>query len=146
MRAVAGLELASRRPSDSSEPRFSAADGRKFGFTVGIAFLVLAGILAWRGHAPVAAAFAGLGVLLLAGGVAIPSHLGPVYRTWMAGARAISRVTTPLVLGLVYFLVLTPTGLLRRVLGGDPLRHPESGNSYWAHRQDDGRSDLERQF
>lgn len=146
LRAVAGLELSSRTPSDSSQSGFSATDGRKFGLTVGVAFLVLAGILAWRGHSPVAAAFAGLGVLLLAGGVAIPSRLGPVYRTWMAGARAISRVTTPLVLGVVYFLVLTPTGLLRRVLGGDPLRHPETGGGYWATRQDEGRSDLERQF
>lgn len=146
LRAVGGLESAGKTSGAAAEPTFTAAEGRKFGLTVGCAFMVVAGILAWRGHVPVSLAFAALGVSLVLGGFALPDRLGPVYRAWMAGARAISRVTTPVVLGVVYFLVLTPTGVLRRILGGDPLRHPESGNSYWARRQDEGRSDLERQF
>jgi ABC-type uncharacterized transport system permease subunit len=79
-------------------------------------------------------------------GLAIPGHLGPVHRAWMSAAHAISRVTTPLFLGLVYLLVVTPTGLLMRALGRNPLRHTRSGSGYWTLREPGHTGDLDRQF
>ena len=52
--------------------------------------------------------------------------LGPVERAWMGLAHAISKVTTPIVMGVMYLLVLTPVGLLRRRFGGNPLVHAPS--------------------
>ena len=43
----------------------------------------------------------------------------------MALAHAISKVTTPIVMGVMYFVVLTPVGVLRRGFGGNPLVHAE---------------------
>ena len=69
-------------------------------------------------------------------------------RAWMGLAHAISRVTTPIFMGLIYFLVITPTGLLMRSLGRDPLEHAEVGGGFWVARPEDERRSrsMERQF
>jgi len=121
-------------------------EGRKFGLTVGAAFGVLAAIGFWRGHVYVPGTLATLGALLILGGLAIPAHLGPVYRGWMRVAHAISKVTTPLFLSIMYLVVLTPAGLLMRALGRNPLRHSESEEGYWVMREPGQTGDLDRQF
>lgn len=126
----------------------SAHEGRRFGLTVGTAFLVLAAVTWWRGHMTVTWAFVGLGGLLIAGGLIVPGLMGPVHRAWMGMAHAISKVTTPIFMGIVYFLVLMPVGLVMRGLGRDPLSHPEDDGGYWATR-DGGTPEartMERQF
>ena len=127
--------------------RLTPAEGRKFGLTVGAAFLVLALISRWRGHTVAPTLLAALGGLLLAGGVLMPGALGPVHRAWMGLAHALSRVTTPIFMGLVYFVVLTPTGLIMRLFGRHPLRHRARDGSYWApHDRRDPAESLTRQF
>ena len=121
-------------------------EGRKFGLTVGAAFGVLAAIGFWRGHVYVPGILATLGTLLVMGGLAIPGHLGPVFRAWMRVAHAISKVTTPLFLSIMYLVVLTPAGLLMRALGRNPLRHSESEGGYWVMREPGQTGDLDRQF
>ena len=121
-------------------------EGRKFGLTVGAAFCVLAAIGFWRGHVMVPAILVAPGLLLAVAGVAIPGHLGPVYRVWMRAAHAISKVTTPVFLSIVYLLVLTPAGWLMRAPGRQPLRHDGSGGGYWIVRKPGQTGDLDRQF
>lgn len=124
---------------------FTVAEGRKFGLTVGAAFVALAGLVLWRGHPLVAGIALAPGVGLLLAGLLVPAHLGPVHRVWMRGAHLISRVTTPLFMGAVYLLVVTPTGLLMRILGHNPIRRVPEDGSYWLEKERK-RSDLERQF
>ena len=125
----------------------SPREGRRFGLTVGAAFLGLATVLWWRekGGAPV---FGTIGILLTLAGALIPSHLGPLQRAWMGLAHLISRVTTPVFMGVVYFGVLTPVALLRRAFGRNSLVASEHGGSYWVARDtgDPARSDMQRQF
>ncbi len=127
--------------------RLTAAAGRKFGLTVGIAFLVLAGIAFWRDNAVTTYVLGGLGGALALAGLVIPTRLGPVERGWMAIAHAISKVTTPIVMGAMYLVVMTPIGILRRTFGGNPMVHQPSGTSYWHSRPEGKRGgDLTRQF
>ncbi len=107
---------------------------------------MLAGITWWRGHGAATTVLATLAGSLLLAGVLVPGRLSGVHRAWMAMALAISKVTTPIFMGLVYFLVLTPTGWLRRAFGGDPLAREARDGSYFVVRDPDQRSDLERQF
>ena len=129
-------------------PRLTAAEGRRFGLTVGAAFAVLAGIAWWRGHPTTTTVLGSLAGLLIVAGLTIPTLLGPVERAWMGFAHAISKVTSPIVMGLMYLLVLTPVGLLRRTFGGNPLVHPEVNHSYWRPRPENARrsASLFRQF
>lgn len=125
----------------------AAAQGRRFGWTVGGAFLALAAIVWWRGHLKTAATFGVLGGALSLAALVIPASLGPVERAWMGLAKVISKVTTPIVMGLMYLLVLTPFGILRRAFGGNPLVHRPGDTGFWQPRAADRRrGDLRRQF
>lgn len=131
------VRLAQRIPA-----RLNPAEGRRFGLVVGAAFLVFAGLSWWRGHTLAPYILASLGGALVLAGLVIPGSLGPVYRAWMGLAHVLSRVTTPIFLGIAYYLVLTPIGLILRAVGRNPLDVRGTG---WVRREQD-RSDLERQF
>jgi hypothetical protein len=127
--------------------RLTAAEGRKFGLLVGGAFLLLGAVFWWRTWLIGAVTAVVLGSSLIAAGLAAPTRLGPVYRGWMAFAVAISKVTTPILMGLIYFLVLTPTGLIARLLGHRPLSRPLGAANYWQSRPaGTGRSKMDHQF
>jgi hypothetical protein len=128
--------------------RLTAAQGRRFGLTVGIAFLVFAGIAWWRGHPTTAGVLGGLGGGLSLAGLVIPTFLGPVERGWMKLAHLISKVTTPIVMGVMYLLVLTPVGILRSRFGGNPMVHQPVEASYWKSRPEGRRrtGSLKRQY
>lgn len=128
--------------------RLSAAEGRHFGLTVGAAFLALAGISAWRARPTQAVVLGTLGGLLVLAGLMIPSRLGPVIQAWSGLARLMSRFTMPIFLGLVYFAVLTPVGLLMRLFGRRPLERSPALASWWLARAPEARqrTDMERQF
>jgi hypothetical protein len=125
----------------------TASDGRKFGLLVGGAFLVL-GLLLWRrSHITAAAIVLVLGISLVLGGLLAPTRLGPVYRGWMALALVISKVTTPIVMSAMFFLVFTPAGLIARLFGHRPLVRPRNATTYWQSRPADARrGEMDHQF
>ena len=127
--------------------RLTPAEGRKFGLLVGAAFLLL-GVLLWRrAHLTAAGIAAALAVALIAGGLAMPARLGPVYRTWMSLAKAISKVTTPVFMSVIFFVVLTPAGFLVRLFGHRPLTRARGGPTYWQSRAPESRrGDMDHQF
>ena len=127
--------------------RLTPSEGRKFGLVVGGAFFVLGAMLWWRAGLLTATMPLLLAAALIGGGLAAPTRLGPVYRGWMALALAISKVTTPIAMGAVYFLVLMPTGLLARMFGHRPLSQPRETATYWHSRPAGARkSDMDHQF
>lgn len=127
--------------------RLTPAEGRKFGLTVGGAFLVITAILWWRGKHGAVPYVGGLGGLLVLAGLAVPTLLGPVYKAWMGLAHLLSKITTPIFMGVVYFLVVTPIALIMRMLGKNPLVHQPQGNGFWFERSDVPPPDrMERQF
>lgn len=132
--------------TSSSSTDFTASDGRRFAFPVGGAFLLLAGIFLWRDRATLMWISTTLGGLLVLGGLTVPGRLGPLYDAWMRMALAISRVTTPVFMAVVYFVVLTPTGVLMRLFGRHPIRHSRRDDSFWQRRTREQHSDLRRQF
>jgi hypothetical protein len=125
---------------------YTAAAGRKFGLTVGTAFAVFSGIARWRGHPTTFLVLASLGAALILGALVMPRALRAVDRAWMQLALLISKVTTPIFMGVIYFLVLTPVGIVRRALGGNALVHRTGATGVWLDRTPAPRSTLERLF
>jgi hypothetical protein len=115
---------------------------------VAAAFLALGALGWWRGGGIATTVFLGLASVLGVAGLTAPTQLGPVERAWMGLAQALSKVTTPIVMGVMYLVVLTPVGIIRRAVGGNPLEHRRQGDSYWQSRPEGARRSAspERQF
>ena len=134
--------------AETISARLTARQGRRFGVTVGVAFLVLAAVLWWRDRETGAVVVASIGGMLVAVGTVAPTTLLPVERAWMALARAISKVTTPLIMGIVYFLVIFPIGFFMRLLKRSPLEVTPSDGSFWVprSREEGQRGGMRHQF
>lgn len=50
-------------------------------------------------------------------GLVAPLTLNPIYRIWMRFGILLSRITTPVILGIVYYLVITPFSIVMRAVG-----------------------------
>jgi len=81
----------------------------------------------------VAAAFAAVAV-------AAPDLLRPLNRAWLRFGELLQRVTNPLILGIIFFGVITPTGLIFRLMRRDLLRLKAvpGADSYWIPREPPG--------
>ena len=122
---------------------------RSFGITLGIAILVIAGVLYWR-SAPGVIPVSSIGVLFLIAGLVAPSVLRRLYKPWMALAVLMGFVMTRILLTLIFVLLFIPTGLLMRLFGRDPLRRKldPDAKSYWIRKQynPESRERLERYY
>jgi saxitoxin biosynthesis operon SxtJ-like protein len=132
----------------SVSARLSHNKSRRFGLVVGTAFLVLGALAWWRGRQESAQVLGGIGALLILLGAIVPGALTPVFRAWMGAATVLSRITTPILLALIYFAVLTPIGVLRRLAGKGRISSPSIRDSFWVPRREQRqrREHLERQF
>lgn len=105
----------------------------------GVVFAVLFAIIAlWplTGEGAVRLwALAVAGAFLVAALVA-PQLLKPLNRVWFKLGMLLHHVVTPVVMGLLFFLTVTPTGVIMRALGKDPmrLRRDPAARSYWIDR------------
>jgi len=70
--------------------------------------------------------FAGI---LGAWGLAAPMSLQPVYRLWMKLGLLLSRITTPIILGIIFYLLIWPMGLVMRIFGRDPMARRLDGTA-----------------
>ncbi len=130
--------------------RLSAPAGRRFAFTLAAAFGVFFAIALWRGADRAVTVFGALAALLFLLGAFVPTRLGPLERSWMALGRALSRITTPIIFTLLWWIAVVPTGWLRRTVGRSPLARDAGASSYWHAREpktpDVARRAMERQF
>jgi hypothetical protein len=112
---------------------------RAFGIVFAVVFLAIA-IVPWL--------FGGsfrlwsLGVAAVFGVIAFaaPGVLAPLNRVWLKFGLLLHRIVSPVVLGIMFFLVVTPIGLLMRMLGKDPLRlrFDRGASTYWIPREPPG--------
>lgn len=122
---------------------------RDFGLTIGAAVVVIFGLffpwvldLQWPVWPWV------IGALLWSLALIRPLWLRPIYRGWMRFGLLASRVMTPLVLGIVFFVMIWPMGLLMRLMGKDPMRRALDRNqkSYRVRSAKSPREKLEKPF
>jgi hypothetical protein len=64
----------------------------------------------------------------------------------MGMSLALSKVTTPVFMSAVYFIVFTPAAVVMRLLGRNPLARSRRRATLWVTRAAGPRSDMERQF
>jgi len=115
---------------------------RRFGLAVGTVLVLVALAILWRGGwVPGTGArwLAGLGAALVVLGLAAPATLRPLYRGWMGLALVLGHVMTRVLLTLVFFLLVTPIGVVRRAVRRDPIEKSPAPDlqSYWIRRDEE---------
>jgi hypothetical protein len=65
-----------------------------------------------------------------------PSQLSPIYSRWLKVAHILRRIITTLILTLAYYIVITPTAIIKRFFGGRPIlvKPDKEASSYWVNR------------
>jgi hypothetical protein len=108
---------------------------RSFGIVFAVVFAVIGlwPLLVGRGPRLWSVA---VGAVFLICAFVLPKALAPLNRLWLRFGLLLHRIVSPIALGIMFFLVITPTGLLMRALGKDPLRLKFDRNlaSYWIDR------------
>ena len=134
---------------DHKIPELNRKGLREFGLTTGAAVVVIFGLffpwmleLGWPAWPWVIAA----PLWLLA--LVYPLWLRWIYRAWMRFGLLASRAMTPLVLGIVFFVMISPMAMVRRLMGKDPMHRALDPNqkSYRVQSAKSPREKLERPF
>ncbi len=118
-------------PSDRQLRQFA-------GLVLPLAGLIVAGMFWWQFAWPsVALTLAAVVAGVSLAGLFRPALVRPVYLCWMYAAYPIGWVVGHLVIGVIFYLVLTPIGLVMRALGRDPLRRElqRDRSTYWEPRE-----------
>ena len=122
---------------------------RQFGRAMGVAFGLLGALFLWRhkGYHPYLLVVSAVFFIF---GITLPVILKPIQKVWMSIAILMGFVMTRVILIVLFYLVVTPIGLLAKLFGKDflDLKFNRNADSYWIARKANGfeRSEYERQF
>lgn len=112
---------------------------RRFGLSFGCAFGIIGGLLLWRGK-QAGPWVLGIAITVAVLGLAAPQLLRPLEKVLATLLRVVMAVITYVVLFLAFYLLITPMGLLLRLMGKDLLamKLPSDEPSYWVPVEADG--------
>ena len=121
------------------EEEIHISSNRSFGIVFTLVFLAVG---AWMISVGLTEGwfFLAVSIFLFIVTLACPYILGPLNWVWFKFGLLIGLVMNPLILGLVFFLVVTPTAVIRRLLGKDSLhlKYKPDLESYWIDRSPAG--------
>jgi len=109
---------------------------RKFGITIGIVLGLLGGFFLWRGKTYYSTFFI-ISILFLFLGLVLPVLLKPIQKIWMVLAILMGWFMTRIILIILFYLIVTPIGLLARLFGKDFLntKFNKNPDSYWISKK-----------
>ena len=133
----------------ASDDETKGSSDRAFGLVFAAVFTI-AGLWPLAAGGPVRIWALGLAAAFLAAVALRPKILAPLNRLWTRLGTFLHRISNFLVLALLFYLVITPTGLVVRLFGGDilKLRFDRGAQSYWIERRPPGPppETIENQF
>ena len=109
---------------------------RKFGITMGVAFLIIALLVFWKRRAfPLSLSYISCAFFVLA--ITLPGSLRFFYIFWMKLAFVLSWINTRIILVLLFYLLFTPISLVMKLCGSDLLERKieKSRESYWHKKE-----------
>jgi len=123
----------------SRDEAVSVGSDRSFGLVMAAGFAVFASLSLWReGRAwpPLAA----IATFFLVAALLVPAALNPLNRAWLKLGLLLHKIINPVVMGLLFYGAVLPTGLVMRAMGRDLLRlKPQpKAESYWIVRTPPG--------
>ena len=125
----------------SRDEKIVAGSDRSFGMVMAAVLAAATSLNAWH-SGRMWPWTAGLAALFLAAALLRPSVLNPLNLIWLRFGLFLHGVVNPVVMALVFYGTVLPTGLVMRILGKDILRlkRQPDADSYWIVRQPPGPS------
>ena len=125
--------------------KINLPSNRSFGIVFFIVFLIISLLPLISGHEiRIWSLFISLVFLTL--GILNSKILSPLNRYWTIFGLFIGNIISPLIMGIIYFGVITPTGLLMKIFGKDLLGLKKNkNNSYWI-KKDNTNNNMKNQF
>lgn len=123
----------------SRTPDAQGSSNRGFGLVFAAAFVVV-GMLPVLGDRPARRWALAIGGAFLMAALLAPAVLSPLNRVWTRFGLLLGRITNPVILGILFYGVFTPFGLLLRLMRKDllGLDRGRDRHSYWIHREPPG--------
>ena len=121
---------------------------RNFGLTIGLILFIIAGVLFFK-EKDIYVTLSYFAGGFISFGVIYPRILKPIYFVWMIFAAILGWVMTRVILILIFYLIITPIGLITRILGEDFLALKKlKVDSHWNYRNSSKElsQDYEKQF
>tara|TARA_B100001175_G_C19462454_1_gene617251 strand:+ start:666 stop:1067 length:402 start_codon:yes stop_codon:yes gene_type:complete len=110
---------------------------RKFGFSFSLIFLFISVISFLFDNLILSIALFILSVIFVVISVFFSKILQPINYLWMLFGVSIGKVVSPVILGLIYFLIFTPISIITRIFGRDELSlRTKNTESLWKNRED----------
>ena len=121
------------------EDKVKGSSDRSFGLVFAAVFAII-GLIPLLGDGGVRVWSLAVAVVFLALALVRPVVLAPLNHLWTRFGLLLHRIVNPIIMGLLFYLVVTPTGLIIRMLGKDllRLRFDPQAKSYWIERQPPG--------
>lgn len=116
-----------------------SGSNRSFGLVFAAVFALVGLAPLWSKGQPRIWSLAVAGVFLVVA-LLVPRALAPLNRVWFLFGLLLHRIVSPVILGAIFYVVVTPVALLRRLFGGDSLgrRFEPDAESYWIVRDPPG--------
>ena len=109
---------------------------KKFGLFFCVIFSFFSFFFYYKGIEKIAYIFLIISIIFLTISYLSPHLLHPLNRAWMSLGYFIGFIINPIILGLIYFLIITPYGLIIKLIGRDELKIKISDKkSYWIYRK-----------
>ena len=110
-----------------------------FGWVFAAGFTTLTAYAYWEGWSTVTWVAAIITILFAIATLLSPKLLAPLNRLWYGLGMLLGKIISPIVLGIIFFLLITPVSLVTRLFGRDELKMKKrSVESYWTDRSPPG--------
>jgi hypothetical protein len=121
---------------------------RKFGIIFTALFLAGTGYFFYAGNVTIASLLGALGAIFAVITLINADLLLPINKAWMQFGVILGMVVSPIVMGIIFFGLITPYGIIMRISGRDELRlKQQKSKTYWTSRPNaDRQTDWTRQY
>ena len=122
---------------------------RNFGILIGGIFIIISAWLVFKNHQNLAIYLLfSLGIILFSGGLFVPDLLKTVYKIWMGISIIIGWFVSRIILTILYFIVITPLGLILRLSGKKflDIDFKDKQESYWIIKPETKKSNYKEMY
>ena len=127
-----------------TESKIKASSNRSFGLVFFVVFLIVA-LWPLKSGEDIRIWSLALSIIFFSLGILNSKLLTPLNKLWFKFGMFLGGIISPIVMGIVFFMVVTPTGIIMKLMGKDLLKLKSKKNTYWINREDI-KSSMKNQF